>query len=358
MPKIKLARIKPETGEILFAQDEINDALTLLPDGTLGGLKSGESCCVGERGPAGPQGEAGKNAFEEITFDVNFQDFKIYNLGDATDPQDATNLRTVQRLLNDFLWGDVIGGAFTSKKVVGLHGRKIIDSVPENYDVLVWDEAQRAWIYRKVSSEIFKIMEFKPLDDRVYEVGEVVSKPSFIAQFNQRILSEYLTNNANSERKDVSDSQMLFHSDMDYQVDTNGGSVEFTLISTSEFHVTESSTTKLFWGARSYWGSSESDDIAEALQDCIDNGDSKVEYQVDNIFYTEANENQYVYYFQDSQYGDTELSVNSIVGGFELVDDNFVHTNDFGVAITYHVYRSEQVNLGKLKVKVGAYYVN
>lgn len=349
MPKQTNGRVVPETGKIEYIYDD-----NILVTGGTGSQTNddpyGDSCCV-----SNVPGPPGKNAFENIDKDINFNNFKIINLGDATDPQDGMNLVSTERLLNNLLFGDVIGDLYSPKVVVGLQGRPITDDPPFKNATLIWDIDQQMWIYGiGGGSAAIEVINFDPLH-RVLEIGEQVIEPTFFAHYRGIPVKVELTDDQHNTPVEISDFN-TFNSPNTFQSDTNGFSVKFTLYAEDEYETSNTSETSIYWGTRAIWGSSaDSSDYESMIADFEDKQQFSVLLDPNNDVTVTSGGNEYVYYFHRTDYSEfydeSTFTVNSVTGGIGPIDQ-YTHVNRFGVPIQYTVYRSEQKNLGKIKILI------
>lgn len=363
MPRISKARVQSGDGKILFGPDDKGvDATTNLisvtdPDDD-GTTDSGpqNNTGGGPPGPPGPPGKDGTNAFENITYDISFNGFRITNLGDPVNPQDAVNLQTLIQMLADVTGGvfkgDVIGNPDDDKKVVGLYGRSIHDSSPLPSQVVAWNPSMESWEYRKLSMDDITpafTVSMSIQGANIVETGATVTNPSFIASYNQEVIAASLTDNQGTPSADVTATPTSFSSPGTFTKTFHGQSVNFILTATSAGGTIKTAQSTITWGSNTFWGVALPGQSGEAFVKSLSKALTTSKNRSITVY---ANPTQKVYYAHRTAYGEPTFTVDGFSGGFFLVADDILITNQYGIQEVYSLYESDKTNLGTLTISI------
>jgi len=363
MPRISKARVQSGDGKILFGPDDQGiDATTNLvsvtdPDDD-GTTDSGPQTGGGSNvpGPPGPPGKDGTNAFENITYDVSFNDFRITNLGDPVNPQDAVNLRTLNEILADVTGGvfkgDVIGDPDDDKQVVGLYSRPIFDTPPEPSQVIAWNPSRQSWEYRKLTMDDITpafTVSMTLQGSNIVETGATVANPSFTASYNQGVISAVLTDNQGTPARDVTSTPTSFNSTGTFTKTFHGQSVAFILTATSNGGTIKAAQSTLTWGSNTFWGVALPGQSGEAFVKSLSKALTTSKNRSITVY---ANPTQKIYYAHRTAYGEPTFTVDGFSGGFFLVADDILITNQYGIQEVYSLYESDKTNLGTITISI------
>ena len=124
----------------------------------------------------------------------------------------------------------------------------------------------------------------------------------------------------------------------------------FTLVGKDEKDKTASSTIRITYYNRVYWGVSnlityDNNFLREKLANSTLSDNKNRTIQVN------ATEGQYIYYALPSRLGTPMFKVNGFEGGFEKVS-TISFTNNYGFTEDYDIYKSDNANLGNTTVVI------
>jgi hypothetical protein len=182
------------------------------------------------------------------------------------------------------------------------------------------------------------------------ETGQTVSNPSFGASYNTSPTSVTLTNNSDSESKDVSSTPTSFASSHSFVKNVPNQSVTFTITATLEGSANATANTGITWGQKIFWGVSSTPTDTEAFIEGLAGSTLSTSRGVG--FTVNASGTTKIYFACPTRYGTATFTVGGFVGGFILRATGISVTNSQGFTEVYDIYESVSAGLGITIVSV------
>lgn len=192
-----------------------------------------------------------------------------------------------------------------------------------------------------------------------YEVGELISNPSFIIEYSRQDTMSKIKDPFNEEFNVTSETLATITKNF-INTSQSNQILSFTMQSTNGVK-TVYKTIDLKWVFCIYFGTGEDwynipDDVGrENLIKSTGAGYSMnklVDESKNRKIRVNCTNNKYVYYAYPASYGDSNFSHAGIIGGFEKVSDEFKITNQYGINCNYIVYKSVNKNLGNIDISI------
>lgn len=309
----------------------------------------------GPQGPVGPQGPTGP-AGDEVNFetvaaalaqadaDVDFNEQRLINILDPTDPQDVATKAYV-----DAVVGEVVAG-----------------SVPEVTDALAGTapamaEAAVGSVLLRAGADdpVWRRLTLDDIDPAfaaalsggtTLEVGASAVNPALTASYTggpptSASVSDSDGNPATTLSSPFTDATIA----RAYTKTANNASVTWTL-SAVKGSLTRTATTSTAWRPRVYYGVGVDGLNTETAIEAL--ASSALASSRARSFTVAPGSGEHIYYAFPASYGEAVFTVGGFEGGFELVSDSISVTNSNGVTQSYRLYKSTNPNLGSTTVVV------
>ena len=180
------------------------------------------------------------------------------------------------------------------------------------------------------------------------EVGNTISMPQFYASYNNEVTSASISD-SQGHNNSLDSPFLHFTSPNNFQR-TSLGSVSFTLSVVAADGIPKQASTSISWLARRYYGhlplQTNPVNAINAMQS------SELSSGRNGTFNVNAGLTEYIYFAFPSSFGTPTFAVGGFVGGFFLYASNILIVNSFGVATSYDIYQSDNLNLGSTAVAV------
>lgn len=175
------------------------------------------------------------------------------------------------------------------------------------------------------------------------EVGATVASPAFTAAHNHPPTALVLTNNDNSESRNVVGTPHSFLSLQSYTKTANNATVTFTLTG-SDGISGDTRTASIAWRPRVYWGIGAAGGNSEAFIEAL--ASSALQSSRSGTHNANATGSNRIYWAAPASYGTPTFTVGGFSGGFSLVSNTISVTNAHGVTQNYQLWVSDVGGLG------------
>ncbi len=267
-------------------------------------------------------------------------------------PPTTANLPMVMRRVGTLAYtpGDnkfwqLIGGVLDAdwmEAVFGGGGGLVVAGSPLDQWVVTWNASVPQAEWQPAGG--LQVLTFGPVVG-LYECGQSVATPAFIASYSATPAAAVLTNDLNGESLDVHTTPTSFSSAQTYVRSTPNQTVTWTL-TTSNGNRTASAT----WGQPNYWGISTTPANTEAFIEAL--AGSQLSTNRSAAFTVNATGANKIYLAVPSRYGTPIFTVGGFVGGFILRGASISVTNAHSYSENYDLYESVNAGLGNTNVTV------
>lgn len=179
----------------------------------------------------------------------------------------------------------------------------------------------------------------------LYECGQTVIAPAFVASYSAPPTTADLTNDQNAEALDVSATPDSFASAETYVLSTPNTAVTWTLTTSNGIR-----TASATWGQKNLWGISTSPANTEAFIEAL--ASSQLGTAQNSAFTVNATGANKIYFAHPTRYGTPTFTVGGFVGGFVLRSSTISVTNAQGYTENYSLWESVNPGLGTTAVTV------
>jgi hypothetical protein len=271
-------------------------------------------------------------------------------------PPTTTNVPMVVRRVGTLVYtpGDnkfwqLIGGVLDADWVEAVFGGGggggsglVVAGTPADQWVVTWNASVPQAEWQPAGG--LQVLSFSPAVG-LYECGQSVVNPAFIASYSATPAAALLTNDANAESKDVHTTPTSFTSSQTYVKSTPNQSVTWTLTTSNGTR-----TTSSIWGQKNFWGISTAPANTEAFIEAL--AGSQLTTSRNAAFTVNATGSNKIYFACPSRYGTPTFTVGGFVGGFILRGASISVTNAQGFTENYDLYESVNPGLGTTNVTV------
>lgn len=278
----------------------------------------------------------------------------------ATGPQGATGPAGPQGPAGSANFGGDVGTNGSILTVQGIQGNPVQTGVPNPYDVYMWDGSQFIPKHLTSDPEVIGLpyaVSFTPVNSLV-EVGQTVNQPAFTASYNGYTPSSaILTNNFNSESRNITGSPLSFSSNQNYVRSNYGDTVVFTHTS-SKGSLVRSVTAPITWTQRVFsmvanqvTGSGSTAGYIAAVTAAMSSELGTLSTQKNGSYSLQISSGLVGILAWRAGYGPSRLFVNGFFGGFQNPIVTPL-TNSYGFTENYYIYVTENSGLGSIVVTV------
>lgn len=223
-------------------------------------------------------------------------------------------------------------------EALGLTAERITYTNSDFSDINSVGDALDYLLYKPLSISSFNINI-----DRNLEMGRIIEECVLKWSYNKKIKEQYIS----IDNENFSISTDIY--EYNYYTSFNSNKT-FTLVGKDEKDKTASSTIRITYYNRVYWGVSnlityDNNFLREELANSTLSDNKNRTIQVN------ATEGQYIYYALPSRLGTPMFKVNGFEGGFEKVS-TISFTNNYGFTEDYDIYKSDNANLGNTTVVI------
>lgn len=265
-------------------------------------------------------------------------------------PPTTTNLPIVMRRVgtlaytpgDDKFW-QLIGGVLDAnwvEAVFGSGGGLVVVGTPSVGWLPTWNGTAAEW----QPAGGLQVLSFTAVVG-LYECGQSVATPAFIASYSATPAAAVLTNDANAESLDVHSTPTSFSSAQTYVKSTPNQSVTWTLTTSNGTR-----TASSIWGQKNFFGTSTTPANTEAFIEALSG--SQLRTNQSSAFTVSPGAGSKIYFSCPSRYGTPVFTVGGFVGGFILKGASINVTNAQGYTEGYDLYESVNAGLGTTNVTV------
>lgn len=233
--------------------------------------------------------------------------------------------------------GDALDVAISMRPSTSSSSGLVVSGSPSAGWTPTWNGVGAVW----APKDAYDITSFVHAN-LLYEVGTVLSNPAFTAAHSQTPDTLLLTNNQNSESKDVHATPTSFTSSQSYTFATPSYTVTWTLTGTK---ITSDVATRTASAAqKSFWGVSASPAATEAFIEALAN--SALDTDAARTFTQSPGTSEYICFAHPTRYGTpTFLIGGTLPGGYISLGTTISVTNAQGYAENYTLWRSVTAGL-------------
>lgn len=219
-------------------------------------------------------------------------------------------------------------------------------SAPTGNDGYAWIELGGVADWRPILARYiiaaFDILSFS-ITSSTQEVGQSLVAPAFTATYNRSPTTAVLTNNSDSESKNVISTPTTFSSSNTFTKTANNATVTFTL-SCSENGDTDTAQSTIAWRPRVYYGASAT--VIDTQAEILALASSALQSSKATTITVTAGSGEYIWYVIPSSYGTPVFTVNGFSGGVSLTSSGVSVTNTYGNTQNYDIWRTDNPSLG------------
>ena len=256
--------------------------------------------------------------------------------------------------LTDWHWGEIISAErmnIINNNIVALWDA--LDSLETSLDLQSQNVTYTNDRYTNITNvkEALDYLLYTPLSiksfnisiDKVLEKGKIINECVLNWSYNKTIQEQTLTIGSSVIPLSINDSTYSYSNIIN-------DNISFTLKAKDERNKIVNSIINVVYYNKIYWGTSSSIIYDNSfLLDELNN--SAVSDNINRTIQVNATLNQYIYYAIPSRLGTPVFKVGGFEGGFSKVS-TILFTNIYNFTENYDIYRSDNVNLGDIRVVI------